>query len=532
MGGRRGAVVRHYVPVLVGAAALGLLVLLAPTVAPGATTSSSTAPVGAPVYPAGDAPEDAGVAASGAHCGGDARQVTWSKYAPLCQPAFDGDNGGATSPGVTATTITVTSRYAATEAEQALFNQLAPGAVAGQGQTEALAQAYVSLFNRTFDLYGRKVVLKPFDGKGDFLSELSGTGQAGAEADAATARSMGAFADVSDTIFNTQPYNDALAAQHVISVGGMFASASQMRAEAPYEYFPGPDCEKTATSSAALIARAMAGMPAVFAGSPALARQTRTFALISPDNPEYAACGQAVVNDLAREYGIHLKTWIKYTLSLDAITQAASQATATVTQLKTDGVTTVVCGCDPITPLFLAKDAAQQGYDPEWLTLDFGDTFSQLASDASPAEWDHALYGGTAPVPEDQQEAVVAYRLAVGNPRAVPPAGYQFVYEPLLQLFDALQAAGPDLTPQSFAAGMDSLPSSLPGGQFGPWTFGPGTLDPAAGFQVLRWDSQVVSTEDGQPGTGLPCNDGAVYLYADDAASLPDHRQLDCPAVP
>jgi hypothetical protein len=137
-----------------------------------------------------------------------------------------------------------------------------------------------------------------------------------------------------------------------------------------------------------------------------------------------------------------------------------------------------------------------------------------------------------AAVPVAQQEAVTAYRLAVGDPTAEPPPAYQYVYEPLLLLFDALQAAGPDLTPETFAAGLDSLPPSLPGGELGPWSFGPGTVDPAAGFQLLRWDASAISPVDDRPGTGLPCNGGVVVSFADPAASLPDHRQLSCPAVP
>ncbi len=535
MGGTRSRVVRHYVPVAVAAAAVALLVVLAPTVAPPAAAPAASSGAGAgarPAYPPGDAPGDPGVAASGVRCGNGARQVTWSRYAPYCQPAFHGHNGGATSPGVTGSTITVTFRYAATPIEQKLFAQVAPGTFETEAQSIALARQYVSLFNRDFDLYGRRVVLKVFNGKGDFLAELSGTGKVAAQADASTAKSLGAFADVSGTVFNTAPYDDALSAQHVVSVGGLLASATAMRAHAPYQYFPGPDCEKTATSTAAVVARAMAGLPAIYAGSAALRHRTRTFALISPDNAAYATCGQAVVTDLADRYGIHLKAWIKYHLSLNALQTAAAQAANTVTQLQADGVTTVLCGCDPITPLFLAQDAATQHYEPEWLALGYGDAFSRLPSAVSPAEWDHSIAGGYASLPPAQQEAVAAYRLATHDPTATPPPSYQYVYEPLLLLFDGLQAAGPDLTPATFAAGIASLPPSLPGGEFGPWSFGPGTVDPSAGFQLLRWDSTATSPQDGKPGTGLPCNGGTVYRFADVAATLPDHRQLQCPAVP
>lgn len=532
-------VFRHYLPVLIAACIFIAVVVLTPSVlAPSAALRARASPGRAtdlpggfvrPRYPRGDAPQDPGLAASGVHCGPGVRQVTWSKYAPYCQPEFHGYNGGATSPGVTSKTITITFRYAATPAEVSALNQVAPGTAATEQQAIKLMNQYISVFNKNYDLYGRHVVLKVFNGQGDYLQELSGSGQAAAEADAATAKSLGAFADVSGTVFNTPPYDDALATQHIISVGGLFDSASALRQEAPYEYFPGPDCEKTAQASAALVGRSMAGLPAIYAGSKTMRHETRTFGLVSPDNPIYKACGQALVNDLKRNYGITLKTWIRYTVDLNAISEAASNALNMVTQLKSAGVTTVLCGCDPITPLFLTQDANDQNYHPEWLSLGLDDAFSRLPN---AAQWDHSLSGGVGSLKASQEEAVAAFHLADPNPASTPPPSFQFIYEPLLLLFDALQAAGPDLNATTFEQGLDSLPPSLPNGEFGPWRFGPGTVDPLAGFQVLRWDSQALSPEDGLRGTELVCNNATTYYFSDHVSALPLHRQLDCPAVP
>ncbi len=49
---------------------------------------------------------------SGVHCGPGVRQVPWSAYAPWCEPAYHGNNGGATAPGMTGNTITLTYRIA------------------------------------------------------------------------------------------------------------------------------------------------------------------------------------------------------------------------------------------------------------------------------------------------------------------------------------------------------------------------------------------------------------------------------------
>src|SRR5438477_11140252 len=84
--------------------------------------SGSTGSTGGAASPAGvgggsgitpaAAPGSAGTAVSGVHCGPGVRQVPWSAYAPLCEPAYHGNNGGATSTGVTASTITITYRMA------------------------------------------------------------------------------------------------------------------------------------------------------------------------------------------------------------------------------------------------------------------------------------------------------------------------------------------------------------------------------------------------------------------------------------
>src|SRR6185295_17314527 len=88
-----------------------------------------------------------------------------SYFAPECYANVD-DNGGATAPGVTADTITVVV-YIAPDTDPILDFITAPINVDDTGaQAKATYQGYTDLFNKYYQTYGRKVVLKFLDGSG------------------------------------------------------------------------------------------------------------------------------------------------------------------------------------------------------------------------------------------------------------------------------------------------------------------------------------------------------------------------------
>jgi hypothetical protein len=208
------------------------------------------------------------------------------------------------------------------------------------------------------------------------------------------------------------------------------------------------------------------------------------------------------------------------------IAQAESQAKNAIAQLQTRGVTSVICACDPLFPIFLVGNATSQKYYPEWLALDFGDIFGQKVSPQS--QWKDNISGGITPPPKLQQEAYHAYKLI--DPTGTPSPEFAAIYAPLLQLFSGLQAAGPDLTPQTFAEGLFTMPPSIPGGEFGSWKYGQNTYSPVDSFQVLRWSPTTISQQDNLPGTFVACNNARVYTFSmSGATALPNHRQLICP---
>ena len=453
-----------------------------------------------------------GVTVGGYHCSPGKRQVPWSQYAPYCMPAWHGNNGGATSQGVTAKTITVTATIAMSGGLCPVVSSMFGPIVGTPALFRHTIEAYVSLLNRTFELYGRKVVVKFLNGTGCFISELLGQDQSNAEVDAQAAASQNAFADTS-VLYSTPPYDTALAQHHVIAIGGEYQPHSWFAANAPYEYSTLASCTKFVTGAIDAINSTMAGMPAIYAGSRSLRSRTRRFGVIYPDAVTILPCAKQAIAML-KAAGHPAAATFDYSFDIGSL---AAQAPAIMSDFKAKGVTTVICACDPITPSYLAAAAVAQGYYPEWLTLNFGNSITRgiMTSAAAKAEWAHDATIYTQSVPPQDSEYALAYKMATGHALQGMTATIQAqaIYPDILLLFDGLQQAGPDLTPASFQRGVWSLPPSVQDASMGGWSFGPGHYTTPSDFQIVYWSNQAKGPVTGLPGTFIACNGGAFYLY-------------------
>lgn len=84
---------------------------------------------------------------------------------PPCVESFTGDNGGATSPGVTATTIKI--GYYIPKPDPTLDGVLAQaGAYDPPDKVVQAYKDYAAIYGGTYELYGRKVQLVRIDGSG------------------------------------------------------------------------------------------------------------------------------------------------------------------------------------------------------------------------------------------------------------------------------------------------------------------------------------------------------------------------------
>ncbi len=487
------------------------------------TTRVTTLPGQTPM----NAPFSAGTTVGGYPCGPGLRQVPWSAYAPACEPRWSGNNGGATAPGVTATTITLSYREAASAILQELYALVPPSVVGTNAGAIQTMQSYINIFNKDFELYGRHVVLAPFNGQGNFINEDTGTGAPQAEADAITAAtSLHAFADMS-LIDSSDTYTQDLQAQKVIAFGLHAQYQQWYQQNAPWQYTPGPNCTKSADAIGALFGKQLKGLPAQFAGG-ALKTEPRKLGIFYSNIVGEQQCEQQVVQSLA-SYGVTPVAQANLAFNLSEL--AGESATA-VAQMKAAGATTIICvGCDPISPRFYFAAATQDNYYPEWL---IDSEYSTNASATPPFirllpadQRAHILTIGTPPTASSLSEAVHAYDLGNTDPSATIYPAYPLVYASILQFFSALQLAGPDLTPSNFQAAMRSIPQSSPGGELGGWNGASGPYDVASSFQILRWDQGATSPADGQQGTYEVCNGGASYPF-DTSPPLPAHTPLHC----
>jgi hypothetical protein len=477
-------------PAAVGTTATGR----APATAPGA---AATAPVAAGTKKGAKAQPGA-VAAAGP-CADRTVQVVGDPYSPPCiaWPAGK-DNGGATSLGVTKDKIRISFRMPIeniSDYESVIRQLTGDKGDAIPTPTEADVKRtiadFVTYFERNFQLYGRKIELVQWKGKGSVINEIVGAGQEAAQADAIrAAKELKVFADVSAF---TQPYNDALARQGVIAIGAPYMSRQWFAAHQPYSWSPFPDCTSLSETIAEYLNKRVFGYPADHAG-PGIVGKPRKVALIAPDNPEYQQCtdaGEKIINaagNKAQRYS--------YTLDLSTLSDQANNLAA---KLKQDGITTVVLATDPLLPLLLTSRMSQQNYNPEWVVTGTALTDLDVVGQFyDQSQWKHAF--GLSMLGEQQaQGASFAYAAAKSvDPNHEPIFGADLLYYFIYMVATGIQMAGPDLTPQSFAAGMRAYPGGT--GPAGTWGYPKGEYSPYRDAREIWWDPNGNSTFNNSPG--------------------------------
>jgi hypothetical protein len=442
--------------------------------------------------------------ALGDSCAGGARQ-TREPYSPPCV-TFEGSNGGATSLGVTEDTITITFREGDLPSIYAVAGQVAEKANIRDTKDDIrrTIDAYVDYFNKHFQLYGRQVQIRYYKGQGDQLSEFFGGGTEGANADAIqVAQEIKGFADVSAL---TTPYAEALVRQKVIAIPPVHMSQRWYEDHAPYAYGVLVDCSRLASSTVDWIMKRVWGRPAQYAGNPSFRTETRRFGIIVPEEPWYQECANAGVSEL-KDRGGSFSHRINYTLDFQRLSQ---EAAGMIAQLKDRGVTTVVCLCDPVLPLFLTTQATQQEYHPEWVITGSALTDVDLLGQIyDPQQWRHAfgisflndVYQGV------RAESYRAYKAV----RTDEPAFiHDVLYYPLLMLFLGIHGAGPNLTPQTFEQGLFAYPPTS--GETGTWSFSPGDRTATDDAREVYWDPTAISPFNGAPGRWVTTLEGNRFV--------------------
>jgi hypothetical protein len=373
-------------------------------------------------------------------------------FAAPCVKPFTGDNGGDTATGVTKDAIKIVV-YIGDPAKNPLQAAQVRGAGADTSPASAKQtyQGYIDLFQKYYETYGRKVDVTYFDGTGGPMDEVQ------ARADAKAIADMKPFA-VLNGANQTPAWSDELAANHILCLANcsLAVPEAKVAGNAPYLWGVGPVPEQAGQLTAKLVTNLLKDKNAVYGGD-AVKNKKRVFGVVhydTIDGQQKAAFAQ--LKKSLQEGGVKIAADLPFLLDL---AKAQENARTMIAKLKDAGVTTVIFTGDPLTPSSLTKEATAQNYFPEWVIgsnvlVDialFGRTYDQQ-------QWQHAfglaLTGSR--VNQDSNNAYNLYKWAYAKP---PPNNtYGVILPDPALLFLGIQLAGPDLTPETFQAGLFRSP--------------------------------------------------------------------------
>ncbi len=496
-------------------------------------------------YPAsGNVQVGTGKTISGQPCSPGKGQFN-SPYAAPCIAKWTGNNGGATYNGVTATTITLAMRsFPQTANSQELAAQAKNEGIAVPAVTDQVAQVFLNYFNKVYDLYGRHVKLVEEDAVGNATTEALNGGQAQACADADTiAHTLHAFGEVGFTLDpnrvgggGTGPFSICAAERGLVEfAGGPYFSEQWFEQYNPYVWNITQDCQRISSNEAEIIAKYLAGKKAIYAGEADLRDKIRKIGTYIPNVQQYIECNgnpNSSMNKLLEtKYHLPASTapdFFTYNLDVSTFQQSAQQAAV---KFKADGDTTINLACDPYSASLLMKAAAAQNYFPEWLSDGVALEDTDSVAQTFPANEAQGHLFGVAEAPPQQllfgptSLAGQLYQKLTGH--AIPP-GTDGEYYQLVQIFDQLQAAGPDLTPQNMARGTHALPV-LGNTSDGLWDFRTGpTGTPNAGDHTaivndmfVYWNQNATSPVNNKPGTYVDLFGGKRFTIGQWPKTLP-----------
>ena len=363
-------------------------------------------------------------------------------FAPECFADVD-DNGGATTRGVTEDSITVVY-YSAPDSDPVL--DFITGPIANddtRAQVEETVQGFVELFGSYYQTYGRTVDLRIVEASGSSTDEVA------ARADAQRAiEEHQPFAAFGGPLL-TSAWADEMAAAEVMCIACGSMGNEQFRADrAPYLINLGMAGNQTDLHAAEWVSKRLNGKPAEHGGD-AVVDTERTFGHVYITSSEESEQNAQAFAEALSDNGVELAERLSYELDPGRLPE---QATSVISKLKQSGVTTVLLQADPIAPATFTQEATAQEYFPEWAvvggTLVDTNTFGRIFD---PEQWQHA-FGITSNAVSLAPAITPGFALYEWFHGEAPPADETapILFPSPSLLFSLIQAAGPELTPETF----------------------------------------------------------------------------------
>jgi hypothetical protein len=428
---------------------------------------------------------------------------TWRPACVIPWPAGS-DNGGATSMGVTATSIKVVR-----------YND--PVQPISASELKRKWQTSIELFEHFYRMWGRKVE--------NIVIDKSGDDEVAQRADAVKIAGMKPFAAIGvpplDTVLITE-----LAQRGIVVITSANVTVELTQKLAPYVWGVTiqPD-ELVELNIGEYAGRRLLGHNARWAGQAEYRVMPRKFGLVYPDNWDLK-----LFTDAFGKHGGKLTDALGYEAGQDKAATWTERSRVIAARLKDKGVTSVIAATDLLFTGPLTQAAASQNWFPEWITTGYlAQDLDLVAKTFNQAEWQHAFGVGGIPVAGDKpwpQYWFYLWYWGTDENQDGPAHSEATV------LFSGIHGAGPHLTPETFRDGVFALPptgGSATGGMmtahhsfgrhgFFPWD----DYNAFDDFDELYWDSTAVAPDivTGQPTVGhyRHLNGGRRYL----ASQWPD----------
>jgi hypothetical protein len=397
----------------------------------------------------------------GLECKEGQPQIPNSSYSIPCQNVYDGPNGGATYRGVTDKEIIMVRRgFPDSANSQAVAAVVEAAGGASEEEAKAVRDAFIEYFNKSFELYGRTVKWVDYETKNSASStdEAQSKGKEKACLDAEDVKSLNAFAVPSASA----PFSECAADRKIMVFdAGAYYPETWFKKYHPYLWGGPMECERISYQLSEYIGKRLINRPAKWAGDAVTRAKTRYFGTYVPDNDGYQYCVSITKSELKNKYGVK-DTGPQYNYQLD-VSRFPDQAAQATVQFAAAGVTTLILACDAISAIVLTEAATKQQWNPEWMTIGTGLTdLDNAARLYDQVQVDGHLFGVSQLGATDKligptSEPGIIYKQATGKTIVDGTDGGYFG---LIRYYSMLQAAGPNLTPQSVAAGVRTMPPS------------------------------------------------------------------------
>ncbi|HEX9711241.1 MAG TPA: hypothetical protein VGB52_01655 [Actinomycetota bacterium] len=399
-------------------------------------------------------------------CVGTPPRQTEDPLSPPCVGWFDGVTS-ATYRGVTRDEIRVlfyndwdvegdlTGPYDSSQEPNGSFN-----VARAEGLVKTI-KAQLRFFQERFQTYGRRVLLigVKSQGRGSTCPQRRG--------DASFwAGQLDPFAALDFSFANPTCFLDEIASvQKVMTFGinpDLPPGVYQRNKPLIFGFYPDQGSEAAWSAD---FACNLAAKRATWAGDTDLRTKRRTFALIQPNEPDQAFGEDRITKRLRDE--LQARCNLSYReISSGGIRQAAQE-----------GITTIICQCNPGTARNAQDTADSEDYHPEWF-FPYGSGMLSNAANRAAASPTQRSFGMTHHwlLPSVQEQFHYrAYMTQEQGSRPNTDINFE-IYMQFMNLFTGIQAAGPKLTPESVQKGMftfqyqNQQDPSQPTGGYGPYS--------------------------------------------------------------